>query len=672
MRLKSCTLALMLVAGTAGAESVALFDLRPVHAGGQTDLEALEGAVSVSRQLRTALHAQGFESLPVQNLRLNLGKTYRIKVFECHERMECLRPVLARLARLHVRLAVVGTFRPDTGTVALTSISFAPYAELHRLTLKVQRGSPQLPADAFKTLLARPVVSDKPEAPEAPAAAVSEPPPPPAPGLSDDGGDVVQSLTDESSAAPPPPPTPDRFSLNGWERTEAELGLSRNGYRSGAPDLTSLPYDALVGREQLLMRARFATERKFEASVEGFFGYHVFEQLPALPGKAFNGFNGSTARYAIDAQLRDAYLAFFFPKVDLRFGQQRVGWGRSDIFTPNDVLNAHDLRDPVLAETELTHLATPMVRIDSYLHFGTLQLAYNPFLIPNRVDYFGSNWSLIQPGSPTPLRYVGNLLSTQGDSRAHDTVQSLLSARTSPALDLKEGSVAARFSYTLAQVDVSHSYQYGYDSTPLYSLNPTFAAGLGQLNTSQAPPPALAAAVLASVLAGPPLINATYLRRHHLGTDLVTTVGSFVLRMDLSYDSERAFTRPDLSSTRSPAFQAVGGLEYQTGEVGKSLEIEVSYTHLFSALGEPVLFATRENLAVGAVAQWLFADHLETELRVVLQANPDSFHLRPQLGWKFDPFVVRAGVVWLNGGELGFGGYFKRNRSVYALLKYAF
>ena len=65
-------------------------------------------------------------------------------------------------------------------------------------------------------------------------------------------------------------------------------------------------------------------------------------------------------------------------------------------------------------------------------------------------------------------------------------------------------------------------------------------------------------------------------RRHHVGMDLTTTAGPFVLRLDSAFDTAMTFyTRDNLNSIARPAAQAVLGIEYQRG-FGKVIVLEAS------------------------------------------------------------------------------------------------
>jgi hypothetical protein len=134
-----------------------------------------------------------------------------------------------------------------------------------------------------------------------------------------------------------------------------------------------------------------------------------------------------------------------------------------------------------------------------------------------------------------------------------------------------------------------------------------------------------------------------------------------------------AVRRADLTGALTPAFQAVAGTEYHSGEHGNSIVIEAWYQRLVDAPANGTLFGMhRDTAAFAAHWRWTFFDRLEVELRGVLGLEPFSFSVRPQVGWKWRSLVVRVGVLALDGATDSLPHYYRRNRMVYALARYAF
>jgi hypothetical protein len=470
--------------------------------------------------------------------------------------------------------------------------------------------------------------------------------------------------------ATPPAANPDRFELHGWARLSSEVGLGEAGSKEAPRGPTALSYDPLVLRNHLFARARYSHARWFEANLSGVLSYGVFERSPALASTTFNGFNGQYTRGELDPRLHELFLAFYFERFDLRIGQQRLAWGRADFISPNDVLNARDARDPFVGEQELRVTPTLLVRGDVDLGFGSLQAVISPVFVPDRFDVYGSNWAALQPGAPTGLRGLVNLLDRSTDPSLQSGVQTLLQATHLPQADLTQPSAGTRFAWSAGGIDVSHYYQYGFDG-PFLVIAPDLAMTLantdfGRVGLTDLQP------FLRAIDEGRHPLQATYVRRHHVGLDAVTTLGPFAIRVDTALQSTRVFFQRDFQGVKSPAFRGVLSVEYQTGEPDKTLLLELLYQRVLSRLQAPLLFYVRDTVGVAFLLRWPLFDRFSADLRVVEGLQPWSTVLQPQLNAKFDALVLSLGSLWLDGARGSFGDYFRRNREIYIKGKYSF
>jgi hypothetical protein len=327
------------------------------------------------------------------------------------------------------------------------------------------------------------------------------------------------------------------------------------------------------------------------------------------------------------------------------------------------VLNTRDQRDPVLAEPEALHIPTFMARAD--IDFGgaaLLELVVAPFFRENDYDVYGANWAVIQPDAPTAYR--GLLHLTQ-----EAAVQPLLGQTNASRVDPEKTTFGAHFGFARNGVDVDAYYQYGFDQTPQFQVNPEIAMRLQAIDFASA-----TQSDVAPLLAGQPF-SSTYVRRHHLGTELGTTAGPFAVRFGFAYDSDVVLTqRADLTGIVRPIAQATVGVEYQTGELGKTVLLEGLYTRILDDAPPDgtLLGAAFHSPAVATLARWTFFSHLELETRAVVTVRPFGWLVRPQIGWKTGGLAVRLGLVLLDGDDDSYTHYFNRNQSGYLLAKYSF
>lgn len=517
-------------------------------------------------------------------------------------------------------------------------------------------------------------------------------------------GDVDESV-EPDTASPDAPPAgaapatresgPDKhIQLTGYARQSLELvygELAREARSlpepppvNNCPDTPCLWRDIFVSRTQLVLRASYVEERRFEATVSGMLGYalHVAAKAPQYSNDVVD-----LARGELDPQLREAYVGFFWPAVDLRIGQQRVAWGRSDFQSPNDVINARDLRDPFLSESELRYLPTPLIRSSVTVGAFSLEGIVSPLFIPDRFDVYGSNWSPFQFHSDPDYRgFLGGTTLLVDQSVEREFAQ--LWRQTERPLDNGKGAAAgARLIATLPGIDLSAYYHYGFDATPYVSLHPRFLEYLHGTQFLTAPAtkfePLL---VLIDDLKSSNEVpfSARYLRRHHAGFDLAAPLGPIVLRLDAAYESRRVFYRVDFNGFASPTILGVAALEYQTGDLDKVLLLEFLAQHMLNQTPEymnqqgqlvhvPLLAYDRTTSAVAGTLRWTLAESWGIDLRGLVGIHPETYSLQPAIRFKpNDSFQLRLGALILAGKQQSFGWYYGDNDTAFIQLRYAF
>ena len=466
-----------------------------------------------------------------------------------------------------------------------------------------------------------------------------------------------------------PEQSSERFELHGWARQSLELGLSKSPVAS-ADDRTILPYDQLAAKSQLFIRARYSRARWFEANVSGAISYSLFETAPAHADTTFDGFNGQSVRGVVEPQLYEAFIGLFTQDLDVRIGQQRLAWGNAEFLSPNDVMNARDLRDPLLSEAELRRIPSLMLRADLDLGFATLQGVVEPAFTPDRYDVYGSNWAAVQPDAPIWARGLANLAARSLDPTLQEPAQRLLAATQYPKSNFTAPVLGARLSWSAAGLDVNYYYQYGFDG-PLLEVEPAFAQNLASLDYNTIGLANLQP-WLSAIDAGTPPLAVRFVRRHHVGLDLATTAGPVALRLDAAYQSKRVFSRRDLIGVVSPSLEGVLSAEYQTGDQHKLALLEVEYTRVVDAPNAPLLIYSRDTAALAGDVRWPIWRALGFELRGLLGLTSRTVIAQPELNLQSEHWVLSLGSVLLDGEAYSLGGHFRRNLDAYSKVKLLF
>jgi hypothetical protein len=514
-----------------------------------------------------------------------------------------------------------------------------------------------------------------------------------------DGGDQTVDLSNEADlaldhdadggaeapSAPAPRAKPDRFEFRGFTRLTAGAGVAPvpPAAESGVPQ-ERVPYDRAFVEHHLYLDLRYARGRWFQAVASGSLALAAFDQVnqptSGSPTSAFD-------LQKLDAILREAYVAFSLGRLDLRIGQQRIAWGSSDAYAPNDVLNGRDVRNPLLFDSEMLVLPTPAVRADVDLGFGVVSLVLEPFVPSDRFDLYGTNWAVVQPDAPRAYRRLFGTLSQGLDRNEVASLQDTLAGGRLSGANPANASVGGSLKMHLGSVDLSYYVLSGFDRQPAVSVDPAFQKQIESLDATQLNGGVFEALLnqtraSTKALGGPILIS--YRRRNHVGMDAQTTIGSFVVRADVAYDSSKTFFAADtLNAVLRPTVQEVIGLEYQTGSLNKVIGIEGwamqvldPETRYVPALDAPtsssLLWYRDQNYGVAGLVRWSFFDNGIIELRSSANVAPFWYSARPEIGYQTPTFTIRGGFLAIGGDPSSFGGYYRRNGTAYVTTRVSF
>ena len=507
-------------------------------------------------------------------------------------------------------------------------------------------------------------------------------------------GDVVEVIDEAASPGEPakPPvmiakevPRADKFELRGFSRLMIAGGLSpaRVTPVNAVVD-DRVGYDRAAATQQAFLDLRYTRGSAIQVVVSGSLSYSAY-LVDNRAGAGGEGLEVQSGRP--EPVLREAYLGLYGERIDVRIGQQRIVWGNSDGIRPNDVLNARDLRSRLQLDTELLDLPTLAARVDLDLGLATLGVVAQPFFTPDRSSLYGSNWSLIQGDAPIAHRRLLGSYSQGRDRADVESFQNGLSSGGASKGALDGASVGTSLRFDNGKVSGSFYYQWGRDRTPFTYLEPQLAKEL-----ETADPNGLNGAVLdalikqqrrASSLYGGPLV-VQYVRRHHVGADISTTAGPFVLRADAAYDSASTFVaRQTLNSVARPTAQGVAGIEYQTGDLFKMIALEAWYMRLMGpdlpivpvldqANSGSLLFVQENNVGFANLVRWRLSGDFIVEVQSLLGIAPRSYMVRPEVGYNTSSFTLRAGLLLIDGEAGSFGGYYRRNDTAYVTARYAF
>jgi hypothetical protein len=498
--------------------------------------------------------------------------------------------------------------------------------------------------------------------------------------------DVVETIPAEGATGPrsdatraqppaPPPITPappsnalgasDAYQVSAWAVEELHLTLGR---ASMVPPYLAVPLDRAASRTHAFAHFRYSHDSWLEIDASTAISYGYF--VEGLAGTVQGDADHHASRGAFEPSARELYVGLFGSKIDLRLGQQRVAWGRADAQSPNDVLNARDLRDPFQPEPDLSQIPTPLARLDWIPGALGFEAVWAPFFVPDQFDVYGSNWAIVEEDAPQGLRGFFRTMSSLVDSSLVDPYNRLIQQTKLPSPIAANMSGGLKVSATVGDVDFDAYYHYGFDRTPLLRIDPAFEESLDRTNFSQAKASDFGP-LFSLIQAGESPITNEYIHRHHVGFDAGTVIGPIGLTVDVGYDSQRVFFQRDVTGVVSPAVEGVASLEFQTGDARKVFLIEGSALRIVDDV-RSLLFVDRTTLSATGVVRYPLFGPFDAEVRAVASAVPRSAILRPQIGWRAtDHLAVHVGGLWLAGDEWSLGNYFRRNTEIFADAKYS-
>jgi hypothetical protein len=490
--------------------------------------------------------------------------------------------------------------------------------------------------------------------------------------IGDEKGDVAQNIFgDEGDQTADVGGTPDEDAvsdtsplevsglLSGWIRAALDVDMAHD--RADGP--TDIPEDSLELRHRMLLRMKVNYGAKYHGSITALVD-HVVRERPPEGDDTFLLFNGQSASSELNTSIVEAYVGLSFWRMDIRGGMLRLAWGKSDYNSPNDVINPRDATNLLREELEILRLPVLALETTIDLRPMTVELVWQPLFRPDRLAYYGTDSAMIGPGAAAPVRGLVRFIQSQHDDTLTPMVQRVLMQTELPPSDPRSSSLGMRLGLQVHGVDFTLYYHYGWDVSPHVEIDPQVMGVLATVDWSTANLQTLAP--LAQLIdSGVPLYSATFIRRHHVGADVVATLGSFSLRAELGLDERRLFYDSLFQAHIEPAVAAGVGFDYSKS-LYQSVSLDASY--LFVGGGpEEFLFYNRHYAAVGGMARWgILRGNLVGELRGMIGIAPFSYVLRPQVTYKItQSWWVTAGVVVLGGDSRSVGGLFDRNDLIF-------
>ncbi len=353
----------------------------------------------------------------------------------------------------------------------------------------------------------------------------------------------------------------------------------------------------------------------------------------------------------------EAFVRFYFGKLDLETGLRKLTWGKADSQGPLDVINPLDLTDLTVTDSLARKIARPMVHASWSLgSYTKLEAVVIPSFEGHRIATEG-RWAPLRV-TELPTEIIAAVPAGPWQSTIRGSIAAQLAAQDMNTLypdtsALEYSQAGLRFTTTVASNDIGFQYFYGNLSRPAISIT-----GIDTI------PPDVK-------------VKISYNRYHQIGGDWAAVLKGFNVRAelagniteDLSGDNGAVYNPSllwsagfdrDLFALINVNAQAAGSVRLMDGKVGSTL----SDTEAGSGMT-----STKITLQL---SRKIFKDALEVKASGIYGMEDVDFLIIPSVVWtKGDIEAELTGGIF-GGKKDGELGQYYKNEYVKASITFKF
>jgi len=387
-------------------------------------------------------------------------------------------------------------------------------------------------------------------------------------------------------------------------------------------------------------------------------------------------FNGDYHRNDFSVLPADSYIGASASWLELRAGMVTEVWGAANLVNPNDVLTGRDLQSGPPVDPESARTPLPMVVAEAYLLGFTASVAWLPVFMPDRMEAFGSDFSMLGPASLSQMRTLGEMADGMVDDSVKAVVQPSL-LQTHLPRPVRDSSLAFKLNRSVEGWDLSLMYAYLFLRQPTIRLRtyllPMLSGGGAGMD------PAIIGLLAGKLLASGMPLEAKYRRYHHAGLSVTRGIWKVLLNLDVAYASARSAALAEIPDKApgtwySPTLES-RALSYTLGATythGEQWLVTLEWWH--EALLDLVDGDHPDLLLGGAhqagpalmVRYHLSSINLTAQVAAVTDLLNPSLLLTAQVSYRaWDHLGFFVGLNLFEGQERSAGGRFDPNDQVY-------
>ena len=372
-------------------------------------------------------------------------------------------------------------------------------------------------------------------------------------------------------------------------------------------------------------RSRAEADSTLYGKVSGFANWQPAPQWEFQVAARVDGYSQDqrNAFTDITADYGDSFVRYRGDNFRLTAGTQTVVWGRLDEIPLSDRVSTADLTRFVLDNLEDRRRSNPMLRAETFLGSGKLDLVW---LFDFRAAELPDQDSVWYPIN----RESGRILGIDPAIIPPAAVRNATIIEDEPSGD---GGFGARYTRTHSFADIGVTIARTRQSTPYFR-----SAGVGRF-------------------------QAEYPRSWAYGADAAIDAGGATWRFELVYSSDNPVTRTDLSYTTTPGIAWGGGVEFHPGDGDTRVNLQLVGMNLIDT---PAIIDRDEIYSINGEIEAPF-DRARWRARLDFYAGigDKDIYLNPEvafLGW--EPHELYLALHYFAGDADTLGGFHEDHSSI--------
>ncbi len=383
-----------------------------------------------------------------------------------------------------------------------------------------------------------------------------------------------------------------------------------------------------------------------------------------------------------EAEVWDTYADLYTSWLDLRFGKQIIAWGVADMLSPNDVVNARDLRRGFLARPD--ELRLPVLALTAKAYDGpfSVEALYIPVAPVNRFELLRGDYALLGPNAATPVeRRIGAIVSSLlDDPTLGPQLRPFVNIAQSPDNGVNTGELGGSVVFNFRRVNLAAYGMWMHERSPRIELHPDLKQALVNTAPDMYTPDGVANAIAMVQMAGNVPVAVAYPRKLHLGGAIAGRLEPIGVKVNVGYDVDAVANLvppgggPLLAQPRtSPQLGAALSIDYDRGSALTAVLEAAHYRFLDIPDGLDVYQYQHDRLTlVAGRLEWTPKNGPVT-LRFlgIVNVGSPSYALRPAIRLSgHDNLSVEIAAALYGGPEGSYGGVADRNDEIIITAQY--